>query len=240
MQYDIRKLVESSLICQKAKGVTTNVGLYQPLPIQNRPWESINMDFVMGLPMTQKGYNNVFVVVDRYNKMAHFPPCKSTNDASHVASIFLKDVVRIHWLPLNIVSKRDAKFVGHFWRILWKKLDTNLIAFSSSYHPQIDGQDETINRSLKNILRCLTKKHGQACDMVLPQAKFAYNDPLNRSTCKSPFQIVYGMTQRGIMELKEFLNDGRTSDQGESFAEVIKDIHEQVKSTLQKNAYTYT
>lgn len=65
---------------------------------------------------------------------------------------FFRDIVRIHGLPMNIVSDRDSKFVGHFWRTLWKKLGTNL-SFSSAYHPQLDDQTEMVYRSLGNLLR---------------------------------------------------------------------------------------
>lgn len=79
---DIKKFVQSCTICQQAKGTTTNQGLYQPLPIPSRPWESISMDFVMGLPRTKQGFDSIFIIVDRFSKMAHFVPCKSTNDAN--------------------------------------------------------------------------------------------------------------------------------------------------------------
>ena len=115
------------------------------------------MDFVMGLPRTRKGYGIVFVVV---SEMAHFLPCKSTKDASYIADLFFKEIVQIHGLPLNIVSDRDGRFVGHFWRTLWKKLSTNL-SFSSTYDPQFFGQIQVVNRSLGNLLRCLTKNLGE-------------------------------------------------------------------------------
>ena len=115
MNNEVKKFIKSCTICQQAKGLLTNQELYQPLPIPTRPWESISMDFVMGLPRTKQGFDSVLVVVDRFNKMVHFIPCKSTNDASHIPHVFFKELVRIHVIPQTIVSNRDVKFQVH-WR----------------------------------------------------------------------------------------------------------------------------
>jgi transposase InsO family protein len=192
MRADVKRFVDRCRIFQHSKGRKQNVGFYQPFTIPERPWDAISMDFVLGLPRTPRGCDSIFVVADRFSKMAHFIPCQKTNDATHIANLFFKEVIRLPGLPRSIVSDRDTKFIGNFWRTLWKKLGTKL-SFSSTYHPQTDGQIEVVNRSLGDLLRSLVIEHHSQWDNVLPQVEFAYNDSVYRSTGQSPFQVVYGM-----------------------------------------------
>jgi hypothetical protein len=93
---------------------------------------------------------------------------------------------------------RDTKFVGHFWRTLWKKLGMNL-SFGLGYHPQPDGKNEVVNRSLGYLLRILVATHHSQWDQIMPQVEFVYNDSPNRSTRKSPLQnSVWNVAERSI------------------------------------------
>ena len=132
--------------------------------------------------------------------MTHFIPCKRTTDAVMVAQLYFRKVYKLHGLPKSIVSDRDTRFLGHFWRCLWKLANTKL-DFSSAYHPQTDGQTEVVNRSLGNLLRCLVDDNLKSWDLKLCQAEFAFNHSVNRSTGLSPFQIVYGLMPRSPLDL---------------------------------------
>jgi hypothetical protein len=145
-----------------------------PLPVPSIPWEDISMDFVLGLPRTKRGRDSIFEVVDRFSKMAHFIPCHKIDDASHISNLFFKEMIRLHDMSNTIVFYRDTKFLSHFWRTLWAKLGTKLL-FSTTCHPQTDGQTEVVNRMLSTMLRAVLKKNIKMWEECLPYVEFAYH-----------------------------------------------------------------
>lgn len=184
------------------------------------------MDFVLGLPRTLHDHDSTFVVVDRFSKMAHFLACSCTFDASRIATLFFAKIVRLHGLPTSIVSNRDVKFVSYFWKTLWAKLGTKLQS-SNAYHPQTDGQTEAVNCSLGNLLCCLVTGHTASWDLLLPQAEFAYNS-VNRSTERSPFEIVTGLQPHTPVDLVPLPLPPRVSEGAADFHRHIHNIHEEV------------
>ncbi|RDX99590.1 hypothetical protein CR513_17346, partial [Mucuna pruriens] len=109
MRKNMHNICDKCLTCKMAKYKVSLHELYTPFPFPIIPWVDISMDFVLGLPRFKRGRNSIFVIVD-------------------------KEVVRIHGLPKTIVSNRDSKFLGHFWRSLWSRLDTKLL-YSTTCHP---------------------------------------------------------------------------------------------------------
>ncbi|KAJ0800640.1 putative nucleotidyltransferase, Ribonuclease H [Helianthus annuus] len=236
--HDVMKVLARCRVCHLGKTQHTNQGLYTPLPTPLGPWEDISIDFVLGLPLTQRKKDSIMVVVDRFSKMAHFLPCSKTYDASQVARLYFAEVVRLHGIPKSITSDRDVKFVSHFWRTLWKQLGAKL-QFSSSHHPQTDGQTEVTNRTLGNLLRCLVGDNKKQWDLALPQAEFAYNRSTHSSTGRSPFLVVYGRNPFTPLDLAPLPGVETFSAEGSARAEQIKLIHSQVRAQIEKHNLRY-
>ncbi|KAL1204567.1 RNA-directed DNA polymerase-like protein [Cardamine amara subsp. amara] len=237
LRRDVERFCVKCITCLKAKSRSHPHGLYMPLPIPNLPWVDISMDFVLGLPQVNHK-DSIFVVVDRFSKMAHFIPCNKTNDATQTAELFFKEVVRLHGVPRTIVSDRDTKFLSHFWKTLWRKLGTKLL-FSTTCHPQTDGQTEVVNRTLSTLLRATVGKNLRNWVSCLPYIEFAYNHARHSATKQSPFEIVYGFNPLTPLDLSPLPQAVYSSSTGETKAEFVKKLHQRVKENLEKKTDKY-
>ncbi|WVZ84782.1 hypothetical protein U9M48_031771 [Paspalum notatum var. saurae] len=160
--------------CQRVKAEHQRpAGLMQPLKIPEWKWEEISMDFIVGLPRTQKGYNSIWVVVDRLTKVAHFIPVNTTYSGARLAELYISRIVCLHGVPKRIISDRGSQFTSRFWEQLHDSLDSKL-RISTAYHPQTDGQTERTNQILEDMLRACAIQYGTT------------------SLKKSPFEALYG------------------------------------------------
>ncbi|GJQ90259.1 RNA-directed DNA polymerase [Tanacetum coccineum] len=206
LKRDVEAFMKRCVVCQEGKGKAQNTGLYMSLHVSESPWVDISIDFVLGIPHTQRGVDYVFVVVDRFSKMAHFIRCKKTSNAAHTARLFFQEVVRLHGVPKSITSDWDSKFLTHFLLTLWRRLGTSL-NFSSTTHPQMDGQTEVVNRSLGNMIRCF-------------------------STGFSRFEVVYKTSLRHMVDLVDL--PGKKNVQANRMVEEVQATHEVVRANITK------
>lgn len=191
MSSTIRQFCRSCDACQRNKGVNARpLGLLQPLPIPESPWQSVSMDLVTDLPMCC-GFDSIFVVVDRLTKMIVLVPCTKTVTAPQLAQLFIDRVFVRFGMPTSIISDRDPRFTSNFWKSLMHLLGTQL-AMSTAFHPQTDGQTERANRTIEDMLRGFVGPRQTDWCKYLAMIEFAYNNSLQASTLHTPFFLNYG------------------------------------------------
>ncbi|KAJ8762999.1 hypothetical protein K2173_023204 [Erythroxylum novogranatense] len=175
-------------------------GLLQPLPIPDRIWSDVSMDFINSLP-TSGGCQVIMVVVDRLSKYAHFismsQPCTSLS----VAKAFISNIVRLHGIPSSIVSDRDRIFMSNFWMV---------------------------NRILEQYLRCFTSDQPKRWKEWLPWAEYSYNTSTHSSTKVSPFQAVYGIPPPSL--LRYVPRTARVDDMLKELKITLKQARDRMKS----------
>lgn len=216
LKHDVENFVRQCSVCQQAKHEHCGTpGLLNPLKRPEKPWDDITMDFIEGLPKSN-GYNAILVVVDRYTKYAHFLPLRHPFTAPQVAKLFMDHVVKLHSIPLSIVSDRDKIFTSSFWRELFKLLNTQL-QLSTAYHPQTDGQSERVDQCLEQYLRCATQATPTKWVNWIPMAEFWYNTSFHTSIGCSPYKALYNQEPNYGM-----LPDFTTTDN----SEVIDTLHD--------------
>jgi len=164
----------------------------QPLPIPRDVWVDISMDFIEGLS-TSKGKDTIFVVVDRLSKYAHFLPLSHPFSAVGVAQVYFEHNYKLQGLPRTIVSDRDKVFLNRFWIELFS-LQKVALHMSMTFHPQIDGQTEVMNRCLETFLICMTGERPKEWVLWLPLAEWWYNSNWHSAIRTASYEAVYGPT----------------------------------------------
>ena len=191
MTRDIEIFCRSCGPCQVNKDSNQRpTGLLHTLPIPDRPWQSVGMDFIGPLPLSN-GYDYLLVVIDRLTSMVHLIPTTTKVTAGQTAWLYVKEVVRLHGVPESIVSDRDTKFTSLFWRELHRVLGTKLM-MSTSFHPQTDGATERANRSIGQILRSVVSNDQKDWTNKCPMVEFAINSSVSSTTGFCPFELNYG------------------------------------------------
>ncbi|KAL0540962.1 hypothetical protein IC582_020988 [Cucumis melo] len=192
MKREVAEFVSRCLVCQQDKAPRQKpAGLLQPLSIPEWKWENVSMDFITGLPRTLMGFTVIWVMVDRLTKSPHFVPGKSTYTASKWAQLYMSEIVRLHGVPVSIVSDRDARFTSKFWRGLQTAMGTRL-NFSTAFHPQTNGQTECLNQVLEDMLRACALEYPGSWDSHLHLMEFAYNKSYQATIGMAPFEALYG------------------------------------------------
>ncbi|SAL96256.1 hypothetical protein [Absidia glauca] len=203
-------------------------GHLRSLDIPDKPWSSISMDFIVGLP-SSSDYDSIWVVVDRLTKMAHFVPCKDTITSEGLASLFITHIFRLHGLPQDIVSDRGALFTSKFWQELTRRLHikSNL---STAFHPQSDGQTERTNSILEQYLRMYSNHQQDNWVDLLPLAEFSYNNAVQSSIKCSPFYANQGRHPRA--NITSVVNQDESVPAVDDLVHDISSIQQHLKEEL--------
>ena len=206
--------------------------MLQPLSTPDDRWQSVSVDFITGLPMSN-GFDSIMTITDRLTKMVHLIPTQTTATARDIAKLFIRHVIRLHGIPKSIVSDRDVKFVSHFWRSVMTTLGVNL-NMSSADHPESDGQSERTNRTVIEALRSyVNERNDNWCDYI-PIIEIAINDSKNESTGYSPFELNLGYSPN----FTQLFQDSSSTDSNvpavNEFMKKIRDSLEIAKTNLRK------
>lgn len=202
----VEQFIRECVTCQQVKPFNTAPqGQLQPLKLPGHIWECISMDFITHLPPSQ-GRTIILVVVDRLSKYSHFSALGTHITAPMVAEVFMRDICRLHGMPLDIVSDRDPLFVSQFWRELFRLQGTQLFT-SSAYHPQSDGQIEVVNRCLKDYLRCFSADNPRTWNRFLALAEWNYNTSKHSAIGMTLFEAIYG---RSPPSLADYIGESTT------------------------------
>ncbi|GBG59494.1 hypothetical protein CBR_g38519 [Chara braunii] len=190
MMRDAQLYVETCQVCQRDKPRTqAPLGLLKPLPIPERPGESLSMDFMDTLVTTKSGMRHIFVIVDRFSKYARLVAMPETARAEYVIKMFKENWVRDFGLPKSIISDRDVRFTSELWKAAAAEQETQL-QMTSGNHPEANGQAEQLNRAVEHLLRHYIKPNQVDWDEKLALIASLYNNAVHSTTGVSPNSLL--------------------------------------------------
>jgi transposase InsO family protein len=232
----VREYCAACGVCQGSRVIREKPqGQLQPLPIPTNPWEQISMDFVTDLPVSISfegvEYDSILVIIDRFTKMGHFIPTWKDIITEQLAELFIREVVRLHGVPTNIVTDRGSVFVSEFWSDLLYLLKISR-DLSTAHHPQSDGQTERLNSVLEQYLRSFINFDQNDWVKWLPLAEFAYNNSRHSSSQDTPFRLMYGIDPR-IDFLVEGL-DGPQDPEARAMTSTLKERRDKAHEALEQ------
>src|ERR1700761_5526720 len=230
----VKKYCKSCTVCMRTKPQRHKpYGLLKQLPIPERPWNSISMDFIETLP-TSEGFDAILVIVDRLTKQGIFIPTTIHCTSEDLATLFVLHVFSKHGVPEHVTSDRGSEFVSRFFRSLGKALDMTL-HFTSGYHPEGDGQTERTNQTLEQYLRIFTNYQQDNWSSLLPLAEFSYNNALNATAGVSPFFANKGYDPAITIHLEYEL----ASSRAHQFVTDLSELHEELRKVILSSQEQY-
>ena len=195
----VKSFVKSCDTCQCSKRDAPRPNPLQALPLPKRPWEDLSMDFITGSAISQwKQCNSHFC--RQVDKVRSLVPTSTSVTAAGTADLYMRNVYRLYGLSRTIVCVRDPRFTAEFFSEVFKRLKVDL-RFSTSQHPETDGQTERTHRTIGQILRSVVNHRQNDWEDVLPLCELAYNDMTHGSTQNSPFFLTYGQNPRSAEDL---------------------------------------
>ena len=186
----VKAYIRGCAICQTTKIQPPIKVPIQPNEIPKGIWETITMDFIVDLPISQ-GYNSILTVVNHHSKAIILSPCHKTITAEQTSQLLVDNVWKRTGFPLAIISDRGPQFTAQVTQEFWRKLGIKQ-KLSTAFHPQTDGELERVNQVIEQYLYICGNFQQDNWAALLPIIEFAHNACPHRSTHKSLFEVWYG------------------------------------------------
>lgn len=238
LEKDAELFCQTCDVCQKVKvDHRKKMGPLRPAHIPSRPFATVSMDLITGLPPSgPERYTAVLVIVDKLTKFAIIVPTYNQLDQEGFAKLFVERVVNVFGLPERIISDRDPRWATDFWKSVVKHYG-GAMAISSSHHPQTDGQTEILNATLEQMLRAYVAENRASWSQWLSVLAFSYNSAVHSSSSYAPNFLLFGYhprlsTSAVVQEIDPASRPFLPSQKAESFIQTLQILRTSARKAL--------